>query len=376
MKPLKKLTIIAFLLLAIMAPVKVIFAQQINVESLITRKSFNCQDVASSATQVIPALHQANQTDTLYALISFWEENCGLPEPLMRFHILHQIEINNFSEEWLPQNLMIILNDYRQISSWDNPNYYLDPDYLEYYAIDPAYNFFSRYLAEQLQQFTDLSPVELFYLEYYSNNFEKAFSRLSNGELAGSFIDSLYQLSLVAEKKARKHFIGFYGGLWRPRGELALLGNHPEFGFSFGFVQQRFLLEGILKIGFLPSPNTYEVLVNGLGYQTNNFTNLHFSARIGVDLLNYNKHQLLFSFGLGYEGIQAFTTAEQEDYGLSRLISSVSINPGIEYRFPAGETSYLGLSFRYNLLNFNNRGGTPLPGNALLFGISYGFETF
>jgi len=40
-----------------------------------------------------------------------------------------------------------------------------------------------------------------------------------------------------------------------------------------------------------------------------------------------------------------------------------------------GESSYFGLSFRYNMLNFNNRGGTPLPGNALLFGISYSFET-
>jgi hypothetical protein len=372
MKPLIKLTIIAFLLLAI----KLGFAQQINVEGLITRQSLNCQDIASSATQMIPALHQANQTDTLYALIAYWEENCGLPEPLLRFHILHQIEINNFSEDWLPDNILNVLRYYRYISGWEDPNYYFDNFDRQYYPIDPSYQVFSRLLAEHFQRYTDLKPIELFFLEYYAHEFDKAMARLSSGELKGTFVDSLFTLEKEVAKKVRKSFINIYGGVWKPNGQLSLLGSHPEFGFGIGFVQQRFLLEALVKVGFLPSPNYYEVVVGNMGYITKNFTNLHISGRLGMAAVDQNRHLLLLSVGIGYEGIQAFSTSEQEEQGLSRMISSPSISPGIEFRFPVGETSYLGLNLRYNFLNFvTRRNETPLKGNALLFGISLGFDS-
>jgi hypothetical protein len=57
------------------------------------------------------------------------------------------------------------------------------------------------------------------------------------------------------------------------------------------------------------------------------------------------------------------------------MISSVSFSPGVEFRFPAGENSFFGLNLRYNFLNFVTRGNeTPLKGNALLLGLSLGFN--
>jgi hypothetical protein len=348
---------------------------QIDIERMLVRENITCQDIAKSATALIPLLHQANQIDTLYALLYYWDENCGLAEPLLRFYLLDQIENNFFSDDFYPEQILTYLEDYRKTTEFGDPNYYLDYYSWAYYSIDPAYNPFTQNLALFLQRFADLKPIELFFLDFYSHNFDRAMERLKSGELEGTRLDSIYNARKEIAKRAKKTFVNLYAGLWSPRGDLAMLGSHPEIGFGGGFIQQGFLMELIFKIGFLPSPNYYEVVVDNLGYQTKNFSNLHLSGRVGLAVVDIDRHQLLLSVGLGYEGIQAFSTSDQEDYGLSRMISSVSFSPGVEFRFPAGENSFFGLNLRYNFLNFVTRGNeTPLKGNALLLGLSLGFN--
>ncbi|MBW6497571.1 MAG: hypothetical protein K0B09_04220 [Bacteroidales bacterium] len=348
---------------------------QIDIEKLVVRENIHCQDIAISATKLIPALHQDNKIDTLYALLYYWDLNCGLAEPLLRFYLLDQIEYNRFDDTFYPDQILTFLEDFRKSTSFENPNFYLDYYAWEYYEVDSTYSAFSKNLALYLQRYSDLQPIELFFLEYYSHDFDRAMERLKSGELAGTRLDSLYNAKIEIAKKAKRVFINLYGGLWKPNGDLALLGSHPEIGFGGGFIQQGFLMELIFKIGFGPSPNYYEVVVDNLGYRTKSFTNVHVSGRIGLVPIDINRHQLLLSVGLGYEGIQAFSTTEQEEEGLSRMISSASFSPGVEFRFPVSEASYLGLNFRYNFLNFSTRRNeTPLNGNALMFGISWGFD--
>lgn len=356
------------------APLNHANAQPANAEDLGGKQTISCQQAAQSFTGLIPILDKANETDTLYAIIAWWEDVCGLPEPLMRFHILHQIEINDFSEKWLPANVLSILNDYREISKWDDSSFYLDHYHNQYFAIDPGYNIYSKNLALHLQQYTDLKPIELFFIDYYSHNFDKAMSRLSSGELSGTRLDSLFRAEAEVAKKTPKPFFALYGGLWKPNGSLALLGNHPQIGFSYGVVRQRLLLEAVFKIGFLPSPNYYEVVVDNMGYRTKNFTNLHLSGRAGLVASDRNRNQVLLSIGLGYEGIEAFSSQQQEEEGLSRMISSASFSPGAEFRLPVSSNSFLGLVIRFNFLGFATRSNeTPLKGNALLFGVLWGF---
>lgn len=366
--------LVLFFFIAVMAfPVRV--KSQIDIGNLMVRETITCQDIAIKATALIPLLHQANQIDTLYALLYYWDLNCGLAEPLLRFYLLDQIENNFFSDDFYPEQILTYLEDYRKTTEFSDPNYYLDYYAWEYYAIDPAYTPFTQNLALYLQRYADLKPIELFFLDYYAHDFEKAMNRLKAGELAGTRLDSLYNARIEIAKKAKRVFFNLYGGLWKPNGELALLGNHPEIGFGAGFIQEGFLMELFFKIGFGPSPNYYEVVVDNMGYRTKNFTNIHISGRVGLVPVDINRHQLLLSVGLGYEGIQAFSTAEQEE-GLSRLISSASFSPGVEFRFPVSEGSYMGLNFRYNFLGFATRGNeTPLKGNALMFGISWGFDS-
>ncbi|MEE4176559.1 MAG: hypothetical protein V2I46_03525 [Bacteroides sp.] len=348
---------------------------QIDIEGYLVKETITCHEIALKSTSLIPLLHQANQLDTLYTLLYYWDEQCGLAEPLLRFYLLHQIETNTFSDDFYPDEILTYLNHYQETTRFEDPNYYLDYYTWEYYPIDTTYNVFTSNLALHLQRFADLKPIESFFLDYYSNRFSQAMDRLKKGELTGTRLDSIYQVQQLAIKQAKKSYLNLYGGLWSPRGELKLLGSHPQIGFGAGFIQNRFMLEFIMKIGFLSSPNYYEVVVDNEGYQTKNFTNLHVSGRIGLALVDYMRHQIILSLGLGYEGIEAFTSAEQEDYGLSRMISSFSFSPGAELRVPAGEHSYIGFSVRYNFLNFQTRKDeTPLPGDALLIGMSVGFN--
>jgi hypothetical protein len=367
-----KLPVLVFFIVVMVFPARVI--GQIDIGNLMVRETITCQNIAKNATALIPLLHQANQLDTLYALLYYWDENCGLAEPLLRFYLLDQIENNYFSDDFYPGQILTYLEDYRKTTEFGDPNYYLDYYSWEYYSIDPAYTPFTQNLALYLQRYADLQPIELFFLDFYSHNFDNAMERLKSGELAGTRLDSIYNAQKEIAKSAKRTFVSLYGGLWKPNGELALLGSHPEIGFGGGFIQQGFLMELIFKIGFLPSPNYYEVVFGSQGYQTKSFTNIHISGRIGLVPIDINNHQLLLSVGLGYEGIQAFNNAQREEEGLYRMISSVSFCPGMEFRFPASENSFVGLNLRYNFLNFKTqRNETPLKGNAILLGLSWGF---
>lgn len=369
---------VRLLLTSLMLVVFVFFPKQshgqIDIERYLVRETISCSEIAMKSTALIPLLHQDNQIDTLYALLYYWDEQCGLAEPLLRFYLLHQIETNTFSDDFYPDEILTYLNHYQETTTFQDPNYYLDYYTWEYYPLDSTYYDFTRNLALFLQRYKDLQPIEAFFLDFYSNDFKKAMDRLKKGELEGTRLDSIYQTRQLAIKQAKRSFVNLYGGLWSPRGKLKLLGNHPQTGFGGGFIQNRLLLEFIMKIGFLPSPNYYEVMVDGQEHQSKNFMNLHLSGRIGLALVDFKRHQLILSVGMGYEGIEAFTSAEPEDYGLSRMISSFSFSPGAEFRIPAGENTYLGLNVRYNFLNFKTRRDeTQLPGDALLIGLSVGF---
>ncbi len=124
---LKQLTAVMLLASAIFFPERV--HAQIDIEKLMVRENIHCQDIAISATKLIPALHQDNKIDTLYALLYYWDLNCGLAEPLLRFYLLDQIEYNRFDDTFYPDQILTFLKYFRKSTSFENPNFYLD-----YYA--------------------------------------------------------------------------------------------------------------------------------------------------------------------------------------------------------------------------------------------------
>lgn len=355
-------------------------AQPINVETILEKEGYTCRDIAFSLTSLIPVYHRDNQPDTLLSMLLFWQETCGAPEPMVRFRIIYDIETNTFSDQWYPDDILSLLKDYREmVTTNDNQPYYLDYFQNEYIPIHPKYNEFTSNLAAFLLRYTDLSPIELFFLEFYSHDFDLALKRLHDGELEGSRLDSIYrlqqkQLEDVRQKMAtaKRSYIGGYLGIWRPNGNLSVLGNHAQIGVFSGYTKNRSVLNLTLAIGFINTPEEYYVVVDNALYSSNYFLSIYGGVDGGFKLIKSKNIALITTIGLGLEGFDAFTPDEQETYGLSKILATPNLNFGAELRIKAGNFGFFGIQSKYHVVGYRNKGGTNLSGNVVSVGIVVG----
>ncbi|MFO7979101.1 MAG: hypothetical protein R6U64_10620 [Bacteroidales bacterium] len=159
-------------------------AQEIQVEQLIVERSISCREIAFTTTMLLEEFYEKQQHDTIHALMRYWESHCGMQEPMMRFLTLHMIATNTFYEEWYPENILMLLDDYQAAQDMgEYQNYYYDYSGWEFYPVNPGFNAFTRQLAEDLKRYEDLSETERFFLEYYSNNFRTALQMQKDGLL-------------------------------------------------------------------------------------------------------------------------------------------------------------------------------------------------
>lgn len=169
--------------------------------------------------------------------------------------------------------------------------------------------------------------------------------------------------------------MGIYAGLWRPNGNLATLGNHPQIGFLVGSTKNRIVTNLNFNIGFGNTPSDYYVVLNNMLYTSNNFLSIHLGGDVGIELIKTPDMAFQLTTGIAYEGFDAFTVEQQEIEGMSKAIGSFNFNVGSELRIPTSFNSFLGIQAKYHLLNFRNRGrgATNLEGNAFTIGMVLGF---
>lgn len=377
MKPFH-LFIFPFLLAGLISGAAGLMAQDIDVEEMITRHSIDCEDIARSSTSMIPGYYQEEKTDTLQAILRYWEESCGITEPMMRFTILWQIETNTFNEDWLPDLLPAMLMDYREATESDTDTHdYFHFGEWEYHTIDEGYRQFTSSMAQSLQVYEDLSPVEIFFTEFYGNDFTRAMSRLKNGELEGTRVDSLYTDYIEETREVRPAgyaFGGIYFGFWNPSGNLDAMGVHPQLGMSVDVVRGRALYGIQLRLGFGDTSRPYTTEVGGSFVSTNNFLQMTAGLQAGIDLLNRPGHSLFMTGGLAYDAIDPASTADREA-GLTGDLQTLNLHAGmtLHRRFDRG--NLFAISVNYHIVDYDNPGGTDLSGNVITFGVAYGIMT-
>jgi hypothetical protein len=67
---------------------------------------------------------------------------------------------------------------------------------------------------------------------------------------------------------------------------------------------------------------------------------------------------------MGYDGFDVFTSEADIQNLKPNSIGSFNANGGLKFNFYVNPTLYFGLQGRYNWINYNNKGGTSLNGNA------------
>ncbi len=387
----------------IIASVSNAAAQDIDAGALIRKHIITCADIAFSASELIPQFHHENKSDTIHSLLQFWQDRCGIPEPMMRYNILRQVQNRAFNDDQLPDKLPDYLADYKDAATTDEENYanfFFDFDAWEYHELHPGFNDFTYSLASSMKELPDLSPVERYFINFYSHDFEAAKELLSGGFLEGTHLDSVLhsevtrqqveifegvelgegdhpgkEVQLVSEAQETRSQKGFHAGFsfgtWMPTGNLNRLGTHPQLGFIAGGNSRKALFGIHLKVGFLHTPHPYQAKIGGEIYDTQNFLQLYAGAHAGIDLLNNPLHALYITGGIGYDGIDPRNHHEREDE-IPGMIHALNLNTGLRYQRILEETKFLTIIIRYNLVGYRNKGGTDLSGNVVTIGVGYG----
>ncbi len=345
-------------------------------DAMIPAQAISCRDIAHTATELIPRYHRDNQTDSLQQLLRYWETQCGMTEPLMRFIVLWQIETNTFSEDWLPERVIDYLFDHREaIESNQYADLFFDFHDWEYHPLHPSYNDFTRRLALRLRQYNDLSMAESFFVKFYAHDFEKAVSILSEDKLSGTRIDYLYDAHRKRIRALPARHVTFCFGLWSPTGNLGLLGMQPQVSILAEHIQNRLMYGLNMKITLGSTSEPYEFVAAGVSYESNHFIRVHAGLHAGVDLLNSLRHALFITSGIGYDGIEPLSMASVNN-DTSSIIHSVNFNTGLTYQLTFQSNHILSLMTRFNFVNYRNQGGTDLSGNIFTVGLGYGIRTY
>jgi hypothetical protein len=363
-----------FFMLIILLPVRV-QSQQIDAGQIVLSRLVYCPDLAYTTTMLLQEFHQKENKDTLVALMNNWEANCSMTEPLMRFKLLYMIETNTFCEDWYPENMLEMLEEYREQSRLpDQLDLYLDYRTWEYFQVHPGYTEFTKNLAENLKRFKDLSPLEQYFLEFYSGNFREARKMQQKGVLAGTHYDGLTNAPRRSGFAFPEQIVSLSGGIWQPTGNLKSVGASPEFGISYGVLVNNFFLNGFGSLSLGNSTHTFMVKHLNSSLESAYTRGWGMGFEMGYEVIKTRNASIVTTAGYALRGFKSRFLDEQDSRGLPGAFGSASAHLGLNIRRNFLVDGHIGLQMRYNFVNFENIGGTDLSGNLITMGLIVGLN--
>lgn len=404
-------TLFAFLVLMI-PQLSVAQVPDTAMKHLMEYRVYDCYEVEYNAVLQSQRLFKQGKKDSLTALITFWKNHCAPNERIISLSVLNSIKNNTFKEsitenEFLAprskttftdsdiyvKDIFYYLKEYRaavagaisdnQYSIWVENNYSLPKDYTEYYKFYKQYYGFLQEMAASLVGQRTYSPVEEFLIKFYTRPDSVDFSQLDSMKYQSSILGKQY----VASKNYHNKMHGFSSniqlGMWLPNGPLSTLGSHPYIAYNIGGRGEVIMVDYTIGLRLGDAKNNYTVLKDGMYYNSNNFVSWFTGADVGCKLFRTHRSEFDFLVGLGYEEIQTLYEPVENDVAKTQSVKSFYANAGLAYKIYVRDAvvkgkhkrSYFSLQTKYNYVNYNNRGGTDLTGNALIIGLVYGSYT-
>jgi hypothetical protein len=346
-----------------------------DIERMMTKKHLDCSDIIYNSTFLIPEHLEKNNSDTITAILNYWENRCGISEPLLRLKILFAINADTLNENIYERTpLLNYLVSYRERIKIQNNGIEEYRFYNENLVINNTFDNFTKELALKLQRKNSHSDLDNFFLDYYSNNFDKIFLRLQDTSLADSKLGRTYLHEANRFVNIPEGHFSVYSGVWIPNGNLSIIGNHPIIGFQGGVKNKKgIMIDATLEFRFGNSPNTYFVKKNDSLYSTTHFFGGFIGVELGYELMRYKLHELDILGGCGWDGFDALEIGKTNDPNrVTKSINALNLNLGVGYRKYLKNKSYVGIEMRYNVIDYQNRSGTDLTGNTVTVRLKFG----
>jgi hypothetical protein len=358
---------ILFILLFI---VKIGFAQ-VDIESRMTEKAPNCEDIAFNCTQLIEKYYNASRMDSVEAILNYWEDKCGLSEPVIRIKILLSIRDHEFTESIYDTTIVDYIIRFSDrvgiIHPMETYNYY--KIYFSYVQIDGSFDKMTGRIAAELLGAQSEDSLEFLFCKLYSGEPDFFFSEIqSKDKYKGTKLKEYYFDLVDRSINLPESHFAFYSGIWLPFDNANTLGVHPVIGLEGGCRFRKFNFNLSLYLKFVKTANEYTVMVKDSVYVTDYFLGGYVGLNIDREIFKYKKNEFDFLLGIGYDGFSALdysTSDSNPDNDEDKSINSLNINTGLGYRYNFKSKTYVGLRCNYNFVNYINSGGTDLSGNTM-----------
>jgi hypothetical protein len=357
------------LLILLLASVKISQAQE-GIERQMTEKAPNCEDIAFNCSQLIERYYNDSNIDSVHAILDYWEDRCGLSEPVFRMNILLAIRDRIFSESLYDSTVIDHISRYsdrvKSITPVDTYLYY--KIYFSYIQINGSYDKLTRRIAGELLDMQAENSLEYLFCKLYAGNADYFYNELQSKDKYNGTKLKEYYFKLVNESLKLFEFnIALYSGVWIPFSSATTLGVHPIIGLDAGCKYRKFIFNLSMYLKFAKTPNDYTVVAEDSLWTTDYFFGGYVGLDIEREIIKFGNNEIDFLMGVGYDGFGTldYSLADASDENdVGKNINSLNINTGLGYRYNFKGHSYLGIRAKYNFVNYKNTGGTDLSGNT------------
>jgi hypothetical protein len=334
--------------------------------------TLDCDGVSRVCQQTIPSLFFTGLPDSLLEVLYYWEDACGMAEPITRTMILGAIWDRAFVEDLYGDEIMDFLVWYEDPARLQGYGRDVDPDLApggvaseaDFTTEREAFDAFTISLADQLLPHTQADTPEHFFCLFYSGRSQEAWRLLQGNALKGTYLKRQYDWELeriAIERRPYDFFVSV--GYWSPRGNLAVAGEKMQLGI---FLEKRTpAVFGRAGLEFLIGRTVSPYVVDqpeGRG-RSDRFTVATVIIEGGITVLRSGRHGVDLFTGAGLDLLNPFL---KEDAPTEVLLVNFKGVLGAGYRIGLGRHNKLslGVDGRWEWMPDRNNGGTPLDGTA------------
>jgi len=342
-----------------------------------TQRVLRPEDVSFNCSFLVQRYFEDGKYDSVRIILDYWEQKCGLDEPVIRMKILYSIFRDTFSEDLYEQGIISYLLTYKRHNSEEvkgaqSPYFYGFWVYRRaYYPTHPAFDEFTQKLAYTNLKKVHEGDVRYLLCKFYSNEFDFVINELKSDRYDHTYLKRYYDNEVEETLSQMEGHLGFIGGAWFPQGKAKTLGIHPTLGLSLGFKKNRILYDLTMILRFLDSSNRYNIEHKGSIIETKDFLSYYFGLELGHEIYRDRRNEIDFLIGTGYDAFTAYRN--KDDTNDKKEIDSFNFNVGVGYRYYFSDftTKYIGFQVRTNLVSYHNPGGTDLSGSTISFRIIF-----
>ena len=340
-------------------------------DHLMTKRQIDCADISYNSGEHFVRFMHENKLDSAKYLLQYWETKCGMREPIFRAKILLALRENKFSDTLLIDGTLDYIFNYKNRKEMINyGNFYPYDAYKSYYGFTPPGQEFDKYsqvLAMSLMENYSPESIEHLLAEFYGVTTDTIFPKLQSKAYKETTLSIEYERAVNRYVNMGQFHISWITGVWIPAGELKKLGVHPDLGFQIGIKHRKMNYDLIMTFKFLNSINDYYARRtksdNSLEL-TDHFFGGHIGFDIGRDIYAKNGHELQITGGIAIDGFDALKEDKNNDLD-SETTWTYNFSFGLGYRYYVTDSFYLGLSGKYNVVDYSLNDVIDFTGNPI-----------